>query len=139
MCHDVLRSAIDVDDVVSVVRQVHAGRVCFHDGDAELAAGVTLHHIGGHTDGLQVVRVSTERGRVVLASDATHLWANIRTRNPLPIVADVTRMLDGYDLIESLVDGPDHIIPGHDPLVVKRFPCVDGRADFVRLDQQPTS
>jgi glyoxylase-like metal-dependent hydrolase (beta-lactamase superfamily II) len=138
MRHDVLRSAIDVDDVVDAVRHVHAGRMAFHDGPAEIAPGITVHLIGGHTDGMQVVRVPTERGWVVLASDATHLWANIRTRNPFPIVADVTRMLEGYGQIESLADGPDHIIPGHDPLVLARFPALAGQPDIVRLDQHPS-
>ncbi len=49
--------------VAEMVMAVHAKRVCFHDGDAELAPGVSVHHIGGHTDGLQAVRVE-HRGRV---------------------------------------------------------------------------
>ena len=109
----------------------------FHDGTAEIAQGITLHLIGGHSGGLQVVRVHTARGWVVLASDATHFWANIRTRSPFPIVVDMARMLEGYDIVESLADGPDHIIPGHDPLVLSRFPSVPGMRDVVRLDLPP--
>src|SRR5271170_1098741 len=52
-----------------VFSRAYAGRVRFHDGDAELAPGVSLHLIGGHTMGLQVVRVATRRGWVVVASD----------------------------------------------------------------------
>jgi glyoxylase-like metal-dependent hydrolase (beta-lactamase superfamily II) len=52
------------------------GRVVFHDGVSELAPGITLHKVGGHTRGLQVVRVNTRRGWVVLASDAAHFYAN---------------------------------------------------------------
>jgi glyoxylase-like metal-dependent hydrolase (beta-lactamase superfamily II) len=139
MCHSVLRLPFDVDDVIAAVRRVHAGSMQFHDGTAEIAPGITLHLIGGHSGGLQVVRVPTERGWVVLASDATHLWANIRTGNPFPIMADLTRMLEGYRIIESLADGPDHIIPGHDPLVRTRFPSIPGQPDIVRLDLPPTS
>jgi glyoxylase-like metal-dependent hydrolase (beta-lactamase superfamily II) len=139
MGHDALRWAVDVDNVVDAVRCVHAGRLRFHAGTAEIAPGITVHLIGGHTDGLQVVRVPTDRGWVVLASDATHLWSNIRTRNPFPIVADLTRMLEGYAEVESLADGPDHIIPGHDPLVRTRFPALAGQPDIVRLDQEPRS
>src|SRR5258708_14976384 len=39
--------------------------VKFHDGAGEIAPGVTVHLIGGHTGGLQVVRVHTARGWVV--------------------------------------------------------------------------
>jgi glyoxylase-like metal-dependent hydrolase (beta-lactamase superfamily II) len=132
-----LRGAFRVDDVMTAVRHVHAGRMLFHDGTAEIAPGVTLHLVGGHTAGTQVVRVPTERGWVVLASDTTHLWANIRGRNPFPIVADVTAMLEGYRLVESLADGPDHVIPGHDPLVRNRFPSLAGHPEIVRLDAPP--
>jgi DNA-binding FadR family transcriptional regulator len=39
--------------------------------------GIKVHRVGGHAAGLQVVRANTARGNVVLASDATHYYANI--------------------------------------------------------------
>ncbi|MET0441090.1 MAG: hypothetical protein ABW071_03810, partial [Casimicrobiaceae bacterium] len=42
-----------------MVRNVYAGRVEFHDGDAQIAPGLSVHHIGGHTAGLQAVRIWT--------------------------------------------------------------------------------
>ena len=48
-----------------------------------------MHHVGGHTDGLQVVRVHTADGWLVLASDATHYYENLETRRPFHIVFDV--------------------------------------------------
>lgn len=139
MCHPVLRDTFEVDHVCAAVRRVHEGRMCFHDGTAEIAPGITLHLVGGHSGGLQVVRVPTTRGWIVLASDATHFWANIRTRRPFPIVVDMAKMLEGYQIVESLADGPDHIIPGHDPLLLTRFPGVQGQEDVVRLDLAPTA
>ena len=65
MCHPALRHAFAVDDVTALVRHVYAGRVAFHDGDEELAAGLSVHRIGGHTAGIQSVRVWTRRGWVV--------------------------------------------------------------------------
>jgi glyoxylase-like metal-dependent hydrolase (beta-lactamase superfamily II) len=132
--------AYDIEDVVCAVRGTYAGRIQFHSGFGEVLPGITLHHVGGHTAGLQVVRVHTARGWVVLASDATHFYANIRGRSPFPIVHDVGAMLEGFRLVESLADGPDHIIPGHDPAVAARFPRVSG-LDFeaVRLDLPPAA
>jgi len=83
------------------------------------------------------VRVRTGRGWVVLASDAAHYWANIRTRNPFPLVADVMAMAEGWRVCEELADGPDHVIPGHDPLVLARFAAVPGLLDTVRVDLPP--
>ena len=77
MAYPVMRWPFDEEDVVAMVRRVFAGRVVFHDGDEEIAPGVSLHHVGGHTMGMQIVRVETRRGVVVLASDASHLYANI--------------------------------------------------------------
>lgn len=112
----------EVEDVVRMVREVYAGRVRFYDGEARLAPGLSLHRIGGHTDGLQVVRVHTRRGWLVLASDALHYYANMERRNPFPAIFHVGEMLQGYDIIASLADSADHIIPGHDPRVRARYP-----------------
>jgi glyoxylase-like metal-dependent hydrolase (beta-lactamase superfamily II) len=117
------RSAYDVEDVAGMVRRVYAGRVSFHHGDAELAPGISLHLIGGHTMGLQVVRVHTRRGWVVLASDATHFYANLEQTRPFPIVWSVTDMVEGYRRVRELADSPAHIIPGHDPMVLERYPA----------------
>src|SRR5215468_4407021 len=74
MCHAHLRMPFEADDVVAMVRKVFAGRVQFHDGTEELAPGISLHLVGGHSRGLQCVRVKTRRGFLVLAADATHLY-----------------------------------------------------------------
>ncbi len=123
--------------MIATVRNVYAGRVRFHDGTGELAPGVTVHLIGGHTAGMQVVRVPTARGWVVLASDAAHYSSNYRERHPFPLVLDVGKMLEGFKIMEDLASGPDHIIPGHDPEVVQRFSALPGAPDIVRLDVKP--
>ena len=77
--------------------------VQFHDGESELAPGITLHHVGGHTKGLQVVRVKTRRGHVVLASDAAHLYANMEREDPFPIFHDRNDYLAAFKTIASEV------------------------------------
>lgn len=137
MCHAFMRRHFDVEDVASAVRALYADRLVFHSGDAEIAPGITLHLVGGHSGGLQIVRVPTARGWVVLAGDAVHLWANLHQRNPFPVIVDMAKVFAGFDLVERLADGPDHIIPGHDPLILKRFPPLAGHPDIVRLDLAP--
>ncbi len=137
MCHPPLRFPMDIDDVCTAVRNVFADRVRFHDGTGTVAPGITLHLVGGHTGGLQVVRVPTARGHVVLASDAAHFYANMTRRNPFPLVVDVGRMMEGWRICEELADGPDHIIPGHDPLVLQRFPHAPGQPEVALLHEPP--
>jgi glyoxylase-like metal-dependent hydrolase (beta-lactamase superfamily II) len=131
--------AYEVDEVVSMVREVYKGRVRFHDGDAELAPGLSLHRIAGHTKGLQAVRVHTRVGWIVLASDASHLYANMNETRPFPIVYDVPKMVAGYRRLAELADAPDLVVPGHDPLVMQRYPAprADLRGIAVRLDERP--
>jgi glyoxylase-like metal-dependent hydrolase (beta-lactamase superfamily II) len=123
MAVEAMRHAYELEDVVGMVRRVYAGRVRFHDGEGEIAPGVTLHHVGGHTLGLQIVRVATRRGWVVLASDASHYYANMEQRRPFPIVYNVGDMVEGWERAQRLADSPAHVIPGHDPLVLARYPA----------------
>jgi len=136
MAQPVFSGAYEVEEVVGMVRRAYAGRVRFHDGDAEIAPGVSLHLIGGHTMGLQVVRVATRRGWVVLASDASHFYANMEQVRPFPIVYSMAAMVEGYGRLLALADSPAHIIPGHDPLVLERYPPPNSalRGIVVRLD-----
>jgi glyoxylase-like metal-dependent hydrolase (beta-lactamase superfamily II) len=139
MCHPAMRMAFDRDDVAAMVTRLFEGRVRFHDGSEELADGISVHHIGGHTMGLQSVRVRTRRGWVVLASDASHLYANMDQGRPFPIVHNLADMLEGYGKLRRLASSPDHVVPGHDPLVLRRYPAakpgLEGIA--VRLDVEP--
>jgi glyoxylase-like metal-dependent hydrolase (beta-lactamase superfamily II) len=139
MTHATMRHAFDADDAVAMVRRVYAGRVVFHDGDAELAPGLSVHFVGGHTMGLQVVRVWTRRGWVVLASDASHFYANMEQGRPFPIVYNVADMLAGHQRAYALADSPRHVIPGHDPLVLARYPAPSPGLEGVvaRLDVEP--
>lgn len=122
MCHAPLREAYEVEDVVALVREVYRGRVQFHSGESRLAPGIGLHLIGGHTQGLQAVTVETRRGVVVLASDASHYYANMDSERPFPIVYHVGDMVEGWKRLRALAETPEHIIPGHDPEVLQRYP-----------------
>ncbi len=136
MCHAVLNQIYEVEDVCTMVRRLFSGHLQFHDKFDELAPGLTVHHIGGHTMGLQAVRIWTKRGWVGLALDASHLYANMDEARPFPAVYNVGEVLEGYRTLRKLASSPNHIVPGHDPLVLKRYPAakpgLEGTA--VRLD-----
>lgn len=117
-----LRHPYDVEDVVNMVRGVYQGRVDFYNGDTELAPGIELIHVGGHTKGLQAVRIHTARGWIVLASDASHYYDNFSQQSPFPVVLHVGEMLEGYDRLLQLAESPEHLIPGHDPQVREIYP-----------------
>jgi len=140
MRHPYLRASFEVEDVVRLVRLNYAGRVHLHNGAVELYPGVTLLPAPGHSAGLQFVRVNTQRGMVALASDATHFYENIETGRPFTIVISTAETLESYDRVRAAAASPDHIIPGHDPLVMTRYPAPSpALAGIVaRLDLPPT-
>jgi glyoxylase-like metal-dependent hydrolase (beta-lactamase superfamily II) len=139
MRHAHMRIPFEADDVVAMVRKVFAERVIFHDGSDEIAPGITVHRIGGHSKGLQFVRVKTRRGYVVLASDGSHLYSHINAGRVFPVTFSVGDVLEGYAEINRLADSPDHVIPGHDPLVADLYPAAaPGLENLVmRLDVDP--
>jgi glyoxylase-like metal-dependent hydrolase (beta-lactamase superfamily II) len=141
MCHAHLRTPFTADHVCEMVRNVYSGRVLFHEGDAEIAPGVTVHKIGGHSRGLQCVRVPTASGPVVLASDSSHYYENFEKGKVFPITIDIEDVLRGYARLNALAGSPRRIVPGHDPLVLQRYPALNSqtqgivhRLDVPRLD-----
>lgn len=139
MCHRTLRIPFGENDVLAMVRKVFAYRVDFHDGDEELAPGITLHKIGGHSKGLMCMRVKTRRGYVVVASDSCHLYSHLDEGRVFPITYSVGDTLEGYRKLRQLSSSRHHIVPGHDPDVAKIYPAAKPGLEswIVRLDAEP--
>jgi hypothetical protein len=89
---------------------------------------------------LQFVKVNTQRGVVVLASDVTHFYENMETYRPFTTALHIGEMLEAFDTLRSHAAAPDLIVPGHDPLVMQRYPAPtpDLQGIAVRLDVPPT-
>lgn len=114
--------AFEAEHVAAMVHRVFDRMVDFHDGDDELAPGLTIHRVGGHTKGMQIVRAHTAQGWLVLASDAAHYYEMIDRRLPFFIVYNIQDYLDALTTATTLASEPNLVIPGHDPLVFERFP-----------------
>ena len=56
-----------------------------------------------------------------------------------PVTVDLAAVVEGYAKLHGLAESPRHIVPGHDPLVMQRYPVaakgLEGIA--VRLDAEP--
>ncbi|MBV9785869.1 MAG: N-acyl homoserine lactonase family protein [Acidisphaera sp.] len=141
MAHKNFTLPFTAELVCDMVRAVFAGRVSFHDGDDEIAPNVTVHRTGGHSAGLQVVRVLTRRGWLVLASDASHFYENMETENPFPLICHLGDMFEAFRTVRRLASAPGLIVPGHDPLVMQRYQALrpDLADTIVRLDVEPVT
>jgi len=78
------------------------GRLTLIRGTHSPAPGVELTEVGGHTFGQLVVLAEGMAGRVVLASDALHLYAELERDWPYHIVTDLPGMYRAYDLLGEL-------------------------------------
>jgi glyoxylase-like metal-dependent hydrolase (beta-lactamase superfamily II) len=81
----------------------------------------------------------TRRGWVVLASDASHYYEHMEANRCFPTTFHLGEVIDGYETLRRLAASPRHIIPGHDPLVMSRYPAVSAELEgiAVRLDDNP--
>lgn len=98
------------------------GRLTTFTGTMQLAPGIDLLEVGGHTPGQSIVLVNTDEGRVVLASDAIHYLEEFDQDQPFLHVADLPKMYAGFDRIRGLLaERKGILVPGHDPGTLNRF------------------
>jgi len=89
-------------------------------GDCDIAPGVQVVHLPGHTPGLQGVVVATTAGRHLIASDALPLQENLGPQPasciPPGIHIDVAACFRTFERMRTLADV---ILPSHDAEVLK--------------------
>lgn len=86
-------------------------RVSLIDGDADIADGVSVLGIGGHTPGCQAVLVDTDIGRVCLTSDIMYNYQNVDTDWPIGSFWDLPALMRGYARLRREAD---ILVPNHD-------------------------
>jgi glyoxylase-like metal-dependent hydrolase (beta-lactamase superfamily II) len=97
-----------------------AGRLTLAGRTRQIAPGIELIQVGGHTPGQAIVTVATAGGQVILASDAVHYYEELERDRPFSTVASLTEMYAAFDQIRELA-AADRVVAGHDPLVAERF------------------
>ncbi len=101
-------------DLPEAERLEEAGRLVLVEGEAEIADGVRVHRVGGHTPGLQIVRFRAQEGWAVLAVDAAYVYRSLESMIPPGIHVHVDDALRALDAIKDLADSPRLIFAGHD-------------------------
>jgi glyoxylase-like metal-dependent hydrolase (beta-lactamase superfamily II) len=117
------------DEEISYLHDVEReGRLVLFKSSYEVAPGVTVMKVGGHTPGQSVVRVETSEGVVLLASDAIHYYEEYERDMLFMSVANLVDMYAGFDRIRELVESGDvtHLVSGHDPDTLRRFTPAEG-------------
>ncbi len=105
-----------------------AGRLTLVGRSHQVAPGVELTEVGGHTPGQAVVSVDGGPGRLILASDAVHYYEELERDRPFSTVVNLADMYAAFDQIREMEqDAGTRVIAGHDPVVAERFPAFHGR------------
>ena len=91
-------------------------------GDKELAPGIRLIHLPGHTPGFQAVLVDTDKGPYLIAGDCVPLyenWEGIGAAKHIPhgIHTDLFAYYKSFDRMEEIGAS---VLPGHDMRVLKK-------------------
>ncbi|GAB4347383.1 MAG: N-acyl homoserine lactonase family protein [Oricola sp.] len=135
------RRAYEPDEICRFVQYLHDGRLELHGRDKVVADGVSVHWVGGHCAGQEIVRVRTARGWVVLASDALHYYEEYERGIPFAVAFNLSDMIAAHDRIRDLADSDSHVVPAHDPLVIERYPAASPElaGKIVRVDLAPKS
>jgi glyoxylase-like metal-dependent hydrolase (beta-lactamase superfamily II) len=120
--------AYDAKDVEELAAANAAGRLRTFSGSIDIAPGITMIEIGGHTAGQSVVVVDTPEGTVLIASDAIHFYEEFDLDRPFAFVGDLAGTYLGFDTIRALTESDvKHLVSGHDPDTLNRFsPITDG-------------
>jgi glyoxylase-like metal-dependent hydrolase (beta-lactamase superfamily II) len=120
--------SVEADELASLRRAADEGRVSFFEGEVEVAPGVRVLEIGGHTPGQSVVFVKTSQGQVLLASDAVHYYEEFERDKIFTSVADLVEMYDSFAMIRELLASGEvqHVVSGHDPSTLDRFTAATG-------------
>lgn len=116
------RNSFDVVHVKDMIDANFGGRLRFVNGEREVLPGISVHLVGGHSGGLQVVRVETAAGPLVLASDSAHFYDTVTEDNPFTVIVNLPEMCAAWETIFELGAPPGRVIPGHDPLVAELYP-----------------
>lgn len=109
------------------------GRLHLFESSIEAAPGIVIEVVGGHTPGQAMVKVNTDEGVVLLASDAIHFYEEYERDRLFMSVANLVEMYEGFDLARELLERGEvtHLVAGHDPAVLSRFTPVEG--EFAQL------
>jgi glyoxylase-like metal-dependent hydrolase (beta-lactamase superfamily II) len=115
------RYSTEPDEIDALVALCDRGRTTFVDDVLELAPGVTVHQLGGHTAGQLAVAVATSEGELLLTSDAVHYFEELDRDRPFVFLDDLRATYAAFDRVRSLAAQGMRVVPGHDPDVLLRL------------------
>ncbi|HTT91671.1 MAG TPA: N-acyl homoserine lactonase family protein [Acidimicrobiales bacterium] len=120
--------SVDDGDIEALREVMAQGRLTLFEDRLEVAPGLEVVRVGGHTPGQCVVKVPTSLGTVLLASDAVHYYEEYERDMLFMSVADLVEMYEAFDYVRQAMGRGevDVLVAGHDPGTLARFTPLGG-------------
>jgi glyoxylase-like metal-dependent hydrolase (beta-lactamase superfamily II) len=120
-------------DVIKIVNKNLADKLTLVNGDnIEILPGIKVFTGAKHTFESQYVSVGPDSDKTIIASDNAWFYYNLTSLLPIPITHDPKAYIANLKRMKAMVKNIDYIIPGHDPLVFKKFPKISENAAKIR-------
>ncbi|HTT91670.1 MAG TPA: N-acyl homoserine lactonase family protein [Acidimicrobiales bacterium] len=117
------------ENLVPVEKAEKDGRLRLISNETEVFPGITVYQVGGHCPGELISLVETEKGPLILASDAAHFYEQLEHGWPFFAFTSLDEMRSALRFMGDLAaERHATIIPGHDGRTRQRFPAVPGEA-----------
>jgi len=117
----------DKRDVQKLVDVSLAGRLALVDGDnKEIFPGIHVYTGSRHTFNSQFALISTNKGKIILASDNIWIYYNLEHLASVPDYGtfDKSAYVQSMKRMQLMVPNNKYIIPGHDARIFSVFPTV---------------
>jgi glyoxylase-like metal-dependent hydrolase (beta-lactamase superfamily II) len=120
-----LASVMEQDDNLFIQRLASQGRITLIGPEDRSIKGVVLRELPGHAPGQLAVIIERSRGDVILSSDVTHYYEELKLDRPFSILTDLVAMYRSLEILRDLASQPGAVlVPGHDPEVMRRFTAI---------------
>jgi hypothetical protein len=116
---------LDKGDVLVAVQVNLDGRLRLVAGDSvEILPGIRAFTGSKHAYESQDLLIDTSAEKVLLASDDAWFYYNLEKGLSVPLTFDQGAYIRQMRKMKALVSDPELVIPGHDELVLAKFPHV---------------
>ena len=93
-------------------------RLHLAEDEEEILPGLQVRWVGAHSPECQLILVQTENGRAVITGDVCYLYANHEEDRPIGWIPEE----EGRRALRKIRESGEIILPGHDPLILERYP-----------------
>jgi glyoxylase-like metal-dependent hydrolase (beta-lactamase superfamily II) len=121
---------IEPNEIETLATRVESGAVTLMGRETEVAPGVTVAEVGGHSPGQSIVFIRGEQGLIVLTSDAMHFYEEVDRDRACAILVNLELVYRAYDIIRAGIRAGARVVAGHDPLVMDRFPRLESEPEL---------